>query len=296
MNRVTIAAVADAFGRDLDECLAKVAHHIKTARDRGVRLLALPEAALGGYLQELPPDRDPGPAGSAPLLDPDGPEIRRVAELAGDDMIVCIGYAERAGCRRFNSAVCVGDGMVYGRHRKVHLPLGEGMAYDAGEGFYAFDTPIGRIGMLICYDKAFPESARSLAVAGAQIVVCLSAWPTSRTHPADDLAQDRWRYRFDVFDEVRALENQVVWVSANQVGMFGSLTFVGNSKIVNANGALLAATGNDAGMAVAEVDIDEALHIARRGMFHLRDRRPDAYAAQCLLAGEPVPVRGYRLA
>ncbi|MDT3439793.1 MULTISPECIES: carbon-nitrogen hydrolase family protein [unclassified Pseudofrankia] len=286
MAVVTIAVVSDSFGRDLDECMRTVAQHIETARARGAQLLVLPEAALGGYLLELTSDADPGPVGSAPLLDPDGPEIARLVDLAGD-MVVCIGYSERAGHHRYNSAVCVGGGAVLGRHRKVHLPLGEVASYEAGDQFRAFDTPIGRIGMLVCYDKAFPESARSLALAGAEIIVCLSAWPMSRTHPSDDLALDRWRYRFDVYDEVRALENQVVWVSANQVGQFGSLTFVGNSKIVHANGTVLAATGDDPGMAMAHVDVEEALHVARRSMNHLRDRRPEAYDIQCLLAGEP---------
>ncbi|MBL7499396.1 carbon-nitrogen hydrolase family protein [Frankia sp. CNm7] len=287
MNVVTFAAVSDLFGRDLDECLGKVARHIEAARARGAQLLALPEATLGGYLSTLSPADDPGTMSDTPLLDPDGPEIARLVELAGD-MVVCIGYSERDGCHRYNSAVCVGAGEVLGRHRKVHLPLSEGSSYDAGTRFTAFDTPVGRIGMLICYDKTFPESARTLAIAGAEVVVCLSAWPMSRTNPAADLAADRWRYRFDVYDEVRALENQVVWVSANQVGVFGSLTFVGNSKVVHPNGTLLGATGSDPGMAVAQVDVDDALRVARRGMNHLRDRRPDAYDSQCLLAGEPI--------
>jgi predicted amidohydrolase len=123
-------------------------------------------------------------------------------------------------------------------------------------------------------------------VAGAEIITCLSAWPTSRTHPADDVAEDRWRYRFDVYDQVRALENQVVWVSANQTGGFGTLRFVGNSKIVHPDGSVLAATGTGEGMAVAEIDLDEALRATRHGMNHLRDRRPEAYSPQCLLAGE----------
>ena len=145
--------------------------------------------------------------------------------------------------------------------------------------------------MMICYDKAFPESGRRLALDGAEIIACLSAWPTSRTHPADDLAEDRWSYRFDLFDRARALENQVVWVSANQAGTFGSLRFVGNAKVVDPGGSVLAATGTGPGMAVAEIDVDEALGAARHGMGHLRDRRPDSYAPECLLAGEPFDPR-----
>ncbi len=78
-----------------------------------------------------------------------------------------------------------GDG-VLGHQRKVHLPPGERGVYSAGEGFAAFDTPVGRIGMLVCYDKVFPEAARALAVDGAEIIASLAAWPVCRLRPARD--------------------------------------------------------------------------------------------------------------
>ena len=67
MPDVTMAVVSDSFGRDLDECFIKIARHVAAARERGVELLALPEAALGGYLYELSPDEDAGPSGHAPF-------------------------------------------------------------------------------------------------------------------------------------------------------------------------------------------------------------------------------------
>ncbi|HSZ31499.1 MAG TPA: carbon-nitrogen hydrolase family protein, partial [Pseudonocardiaceae bacterium] len=178
----------------------------------------------------------------------------------------------------FNSAVCVtGDGTL-GHHRKVHQPLREDASYRAGDCFAAFDTPVGRLGMMICYDKAFPESARALALDGADIVMCLSAWPASSTKAAPDLEQDRWKRRFDLFDRARALENQIVWLSANQSGQFGSLRFIASAKIVDPGGDVLADTGVRAGLAIAELDVQATLETARRSMAHLRDRRPHAYA------------------
>jgi predicted amidohydrolase len=282
-----MAAVAASFGRDLEADFERVGALIAQARDQGVGLLALPEACLGGYLTSLEAPsgdgrgkdgRDPGP----PPLRLDGPEIKRLAGLAGD-MVVTAGYCELADDetgrdRLFNSVVCVhGDG-VLGNHRKVHQPLGEGASYDRGGEFTAFDTPVGRLGMLICYDKAFPESARTLALGGAEIITCVSAWPGSRTNQAADLAGDRWLHRFDLFDRARALENQVVWLSANQTGTFGSLRFVASAKVVGPGGEVLATTGLTDGMAVAELDVTAELAAARRSMGHLGNRRPEAYS------------------
>lgn len=266
-----MAVTAAPFDRDLEADFARIADLIGKARAEGVGLLALPEAALGGYLANL----DGGADGPPPLRQ-DGPEIARLAELAGD-MVVVAGYCEDAGGHYYNSAVCVtGDG-VLGNHRKVHQPLSEDSTYRAGDRFAAFDTPVGRLGMLICYDKAFPESARALALDGAEIVVCVSAWPGSRTNAAPDLAEDRWKRRFDLFDRARALENQIVWLSANQSGTFGDLRFVASAKIVDPGGDVVADTGVAEGMAIADLDVPHLLATARRSMGHLRDRRPEAY-------------------
>ena len=75
----------------------------------------------------------------------------------------------------------------------------------------------------------------------------------------------------------RALDNQVFWIAANQSGTFGSLRYVGNAKIVDPGGNILATTLLDSGIAVAEVDLDGTFRTMRAGMFHLRDRRPDVY-------------------
>lgn len=279
-DRGTVAAVAAGFGRDVEGNLAQIAEHVAEARRRGVRLLALPEACLGGYLSVLGPGRDgthaEQPDSLPPVMDLEGPELRRVAELARE-MTVVVGLCESDGGHRYNTAAAVtGDGVV-GVHRKVHQPLGESLFYSAGGSFAAFDSPAGRLGLLICYDKAFPEAARALALDGATTIACISAWPASRTASAASLAEDRWTARFNLFDAARALENQVVWVASNQTGTFGRLRFVANAKVVGPGGEVLATTGTGSGLAVADVDVDAALETARRSMFHLGDRRPDAY-------------------
>ena len=282
MSTTGLAALAGPFGRDVEENIARIAAHVADARARGVALLALPEACLGGYLSVLGSGRDGShderPDSLPPAMDVDGPEIARLLEIARE-MTLVVGLCESDGARRYNSAVALSGDGVHGVHRKVHQPLGEGMHYDAGDVLAAFDSPVGRLGLLICYDKAFPEAARALALDGAGVIACISAWPASRTATAASLEDDRWRHRNDLFDAARALENQVVWVAANQTGTFGRLRFVGHAKVVAPGGEVLADTGVGPGLAVAHLDLPAVLETARRAMFHLGDRRPAAYAA-----------------
>src|SRR3569833_3508994 len=207
MSTVRIAAAAAHFGRDLEFDLARIGKLIADARRDGVGLLVLPVATLGGYLADL---RHPDPEALPPALKPDDPLILQVARLAAE-MVVCVGYCEDGGDDRYNAAVCVSGDGVLGRHRKVHLPAGEVAAYTPGDRFDAFDTPVGRIGMLIGYDKTFPEAARSIALDGAEVLACLSAWPTSSTIGAPRMAQDRQARLFDLYDQARAAENQGVF-------------------------------------------------------------------------------------
>lgn len=268
-----LAAAAAHFGRDVARSVERINHIITDARRAQVDLLVLPDACLGGYLTDL---RSPDVDASPPALAPDGPELAQVARVAGD-MVVCPGYTESDGHTRWNAAACVhGDG-VLGRYRKVHLPPGEALVHAAGDQLTPFDTPVGRLGMLIDYDKTFPEAARTLALGGARVIACLSAWPASITQRADRLVHDRQSRLFDLYDCARAAENQVVWVSANQTGTTGGLRFLGQSKVVGPGGSVLARTGAKAGLAVAEVDVDGEVERSRRVLHHLSERRPELY-------------------
>jgi predicted amidohydrolase len=271
-----VAAVAGRFGRDLGACLRQVGRTVERARARGAELVVFPEAALGGYLFEtrLPALRPP--VAPPPTLDLQGEEIARLVSVAGHT-VVCVGYTEAAPDGLYSSAVCLSGEGILGHHRKVHLPPGERGSFSAGEGFAAFDTPLGRMGMLICYDKVFPEAARALALDGAGIIASLSAWAACRTQPTTLTRRDREVRHFNLLDQVRALENQVIWVSANQSGRLGSLRFPGHAKVVDPDGRVLSTTGSRAGMALARVDAVGAVDAARSKLSHLAGRRPRAY-------------------
>ncbi len=270
-------AVAARFGRDVAQCIAQVQRIVAGARERGAALVVLPESTLGGYLYEPHVVGAPAPCSPPPALRRDGEEIARIAQVAGD-IVVCVGYTEDAPGGPYSSAVCVtGDG-VLGHHRKVHVPPAERATFNAGAGFAAFETPIGRIGMLVCYDKTFPEAARQLALDGAGLIASLSAWPVCRVDPATMLRRDLQVRHFNLLDQARALENQVVLVSSNQVGRFGRLRFAGQAKVVDPRGRVLAKTGFRAGAALARVDAPGVVAVARGRLSYLDDRQPLAYA------------------
>jgi predicted amidohydrolase len=271
-----LATAAAAFSRDLAFDLDRARSLIADARTAEADLLVLPHAVLGGYLDDLVPTGVT--AGDLPpALALDDPAVTTLLEAAGP-MTVCFGFTEAVGDGlRANTAVCGNAGGVFGVQRKVHLPPGERRWYVAAERLQAFDTPVGRLGMLIDYDKTFPEAARTLAADGANLLAFVCAWPMSRTAPATKMANDRQTHLFDLYDRARAAENQVVVVTANLSGAQGRLRFLAQSKIVLPDGSVAARTGFRPGLVVADVDIDDVVAQARATQYHLAERRPQLY-------------------
>jgi predicted amidohydrolase len=273
MARMRIAAAAAHFGRDLSRSMERTKTVILAARRIGASLLVLPAAALGGYSTD-PRSAQNGARG--PALAPDAPEFEEIAALLGD-LVLCVGYTEVSEGRHWRAAACLTSDRVWGRYRRVHQPATGGLTYAAGDRLAAFDTPVGRMGMLIDYDKTFPEAARTLALDGARLVACVSAWPAGAIKPGTRLPQDRQSRLFDLYDSARAAENQIVWVSANQTGSADGLRFLGQAKVVGPGGEVLARTWAKAGLAVAEIDVDAEVERARLVLHHLHARRPDLY-------------------
>ncbi|RSM50770.1 carbon-nitrogen hydrolase family protein [Amycolatopsis balhimycina DSM 5908] len=275
MGLTRIATAAAHFGRDLTFDLSRVAALAEEARGAGAAVLVLPDGTLGGSFADF---GRADPEHLPPALAPDGPEVREVANLAAE-LVVCFGYTEAGeGGERYSAAACVtGDGLL-GRHRKVYLSAAEALLQEPGSEFTAFDTPAGRLGMLLDYEKAVPEPARGLALDGASIIACLCSWATSSRAPT--LTRDRQARLFDVYDCVRAVENQVVLASANQAGVMHGTRFLGLAKVVGPDGTTRARTGSRPALVVAEVDVDAEITTARRARDHLGERRPEAYSAR----------------
>jgi predicted amidohydrolase len=246
--------------RDLDANLAAMREVILHQRDAD--LVIFPELFLSGYTTT-------GPGELAVV--PEGPEVGALARAARESgSAVVFGAPERVGGEVFNSAFCIdGDGTLAGVYRKTHLFGDEVGAFAAGDELLVVDLAGVRVGVMICFDVEFPEVARALAVAGAEMLVTISA-------NMDPFGRDH-----DVFSTARALENGLPHLYVNQVGPGERFTFAGGTFAVSPDGDVLARAGRDEGVVEADVGLsarnEERPEELRPD--YLRERRP------------PLPVR-----
>jgi len=249
--------------------LDKILSEIETATKNGADLVVFSECALTGYVfssrEEALPYAESIPGASTDKL---STCCRRLGVYA------VVGLMEREAGRCYNAAVLTGPKGLIGKYRKNHLPfLGVDRFLDPGDQpFRVYSTPIGNIGIHICYDSAFPESTRVMALLGADIAVLPTNFPAGREKMLDYVVN------------TRALENKIHFVAVNRVGSERGTSFCGRSKIVNASGDTLVEASRDKEEAVyAEVSLAEARekHIVfKAGEFELdrmRDRRPELY-------------------
>jgi 5-aminopentanamidase len=251
--------------RNLEACLAR----LEEAAAAGARLLVLPECAIPGYMfgsaeEALPyAEEIPGPATDALAA-----ACRRLGVH-----VVC-GLLERDGDALHNAAVLVGADGLIGAYRKSHLPyLGVDRFAVPGDELPVWDTPLGRIGIEICYDLRFPEVTRTLALQGADVV----AHPTNFPIAA--------RVQTELITCARAAENRVFLLTANRVGQERWAEFCGWSQIVDPYGTRLAEAGETGeALLVAEIDVQQArdkdyVVPGDYELYLFGDRRPELYGA-----------------
>jgi len=244
--RVACAQYAIREG-DPNHNLERSLHFVGQAATEGADLVVLPELANSGCDLET---RDRVLSIAEEI--PGGPTVlawREAAEAAG----VCVvgGLLEREGDIVHNSAVILGPG-VAGRYRKTHLWDREKLLYEPGRELPVFDTPLGRIGLLICYDAWFPEAARTLALKGAQILCVPSNAP-------DDWVPQHQRRgdltMLDVHCIAAANANRVFVAAANRIGD----GYLGRSCVTDVTGGVLALAGtSEEGLLHTEIDLERA--------------------------------------
>jgi predicted amidohydrolase len=229
-------------------------------------LIVLPEFFNTGYqfiskteLENLA-EEVPGGATCEALLD--------VAR--SKDLFLVFGIAEKENGKFYNSAAVVGPHGFIGKYRKSHLFGDEKFFFEPGDtGFRVFDIGSARLGVMICFDWWFPESARCLALMEADIIC----------HPANLVLKDCQRTM-----KIRSLENAVYSATANRIGGEArggkpALEFTGESQITSPSGEILTRLGrDDTGISVVDVDIAKARDKSiAMGNDRFRDRRPGMY-------------------
>jgi predicted amidohydrolase len=212
-----------------------------------------------------------------------GPEIERLIETCRAlDCAIVSGLLEKDDTRLFNAAVLVDASGVIATYRKIHLPfLGIDMFVDPGDQPFAVHEAVGlRVGMHICYDGSFPESARILALLGADLLLLPTNWPTHSECAAEHMIP------------TRAMENTVYAMAVNRVGIESGFRFIGSSSIVDPSGRVMARAGSEH-EEILYADIDPAIarqkHLVRVPGRHeidrIHDRRPSFYGTLVAAVG-----------
>ena len=262
---VAIAQIASKVG-DKEHNIKLMEKKVKEAKRQGANLVVFPELALTGYVC-----RDLVYELSEPI--PKGPSIRQITSLAKQENVhIVFGMIEqssKADAVLYNTAVLVGPQGFIGKYQKMHLPthsvFEEKRYYRPGYQTPIFETSLGKIGMIICYDIYFPELTRILRLKGAQLIICISASPSTR------------RGFFEVLTMARAMENTVFLVFTNLVGIEDGLQFWGGSRIIAPSGNVIAqAKYDEEDMIVAKINYNDMKRV-EAFVPTLRDLRPELF-------------------
>jgi predicted amidohydrolase len=252
--------------------LQVIRERLAVAAAAGARLIVFPEAILSGYgytsLQEAMPHAEPIPGPATETLAAD---CRRLG------VWTVFGLLERQGEQLYNACALVGPGGFQARYRKAHLPfLGiDRYAKPGDTPFEVHDLGDLRIGINICYDAGFPEAARCLALAGADLIVLPTNWPEGATSTPKYLVP------------ARALENHIYYAGINRVGTERGFRFIGRSLITDVHGDAMVTGGS--GEEIIYADIDPVIARTKRIVFvpgqyevdRIAHRRPELYGPLC---------------
>ena len=278
-----VALVQERNHGDAAANLAVIETRVAEAAKSGAKLVLLQELHNGAYFcqHESVDEFD--------LAEPiPGPSTERLGKLAKQHGVVLVSslFEKRATGLYHNTAVVFdADGSIAGKYRKMHIPDDPGFYekfyFTPGDlGFNPIDTSVGRLGVLVCWDQWYPEGARLMALAGAELLL----YPTAIGWDPDDAQDEKNRQRdaWVLSHRGHAVANGLPVLSCNRVGHEQSpmdasgIDFWGNSHVLGPQGEFIAEAGTDPTILLAEVDMQRSEHVRRIWPF-LRDRRIDAY-------------------
>jgi len=283
---LNVGLVQQACSEDRAANLAASVAGVRAAHAQGARLVLLQELHAGVYFCQTEDTARFDQAEAIP--GPSTDELGALARELGIVIVASLFERRAAGLYHNTAAVLEHDGTIAGRYRKMHIPDDPGFYekfyFTPGDlGFAPIDTSVGRLGVLVCWDQWYPEAARLMALAGAELLL----YPTAiGWDPRDGEAeQTRQREAWITVQRAHAIANGLPVVVANRVGLepdpSGSskgIRFWGSSFIAGPQGEILAEAGRDQPtVLVHEIDLEHTESVRRIWPF-LRDRRIDAYA------------------
>ncbi len=289
-NTLVVALVQEANHGTADANLLVIEQRMAEAAAAGAKLVLLQELHNGAYFCQHESVDEFDHAETIP-----GPSTERLGALAKKHGVVIVGslFERRAAGLYHNTAVVLeSDGRLVGKYRKMHIPDDPGFYekfyFTPGDlGFEPINTSVGRLGVLVCWDQWYPEAARLMALAGADLLL----YPTAiGWDPTDEQAEkDRQRSAWMLSHRGHAVANGLPVLSCNRVGhevsplaaenVVGAsgITFWGSSHVLGPQGEFIAeATTGLPQLLIAEIDLGRSEHVRRIWPF-LRDRRIDAY-------------------
>ena len=278
-----VALIQERNHGDADANLSVIEERVAEAARRGARLVLLQELHNGAYFCQHESVNEFDLAEPIP-----GPSTDRLSKLAKAHGVVLVSslFERRAAGLYHNTAVVFeADGSIAGKYRKMHIPDDPGFYekfyFTPGDlGFEPVDTSVGRLGVLVCWDQWYPEGARLMALAGAELLL----YPTAIGWDPDDAQDEKSRQRdaWILSHRGHAVANGLPVLSCNRVGHEASpmgasgIDFWGSSHVLGPQGEFLAEAGGEPQILMAEVDLQRSEHVRRIWPF-LRDRRIDAY-------------------
>ena len=245
--------------------LTKIEQTVIKAKRQAADLVIFPELSLTGYVVR---DQIYELAETIP-----GPSTKAIENIAKKTKVhIVFGMpelSEKAQATIYNAAVFVGPEGVIGKYRKMYLPthsvFEEKRYFRPGYQTAAFDTELGKIGLIICYDVFFPEVSRLTRLKGAQLIVCISASPATR------------RAFFETLTVARAIENTAFLAYVNLVGIEDGLQFWGGSRLVGPNGKVLVqAKYDEEDLVMCDVDYTD-IRPVETFVPTLKDLRPELF-------------------
>ncbi len=282
---IKVALIQESNHGDAKQNLDIIEQRVAEAASQGAQLVLLQELHNGAYFCQHESTEEFDNAEPIP-----GPSCDRLADIAKRHKVVLIGslFERRAAGLYHNTAVVFeNNGELLGKYRKMHIPDDPGFYekfyFTPGDlGFEPIQTSLGKIGVLVCWDQWYPEAARLMALAGAELLVYPTAigWDPNDTNEEKQRQRDAWL----ISHRGHAVANGIPVLSCNRVGFeaspigAGGIQFWGSSHVLGPQGESIAmATTEHAELLIAELDLARSEQVRRIWPF-LRDRRIDAYA------------------